>query len=396
MSSVIETTEAHARPAPAPAAPSLGAAPGKRRRGRYILAAVAVSTAAVATTLAWPHLFPAPAPAVVKASGRIEGREVTVAPKGIQGRIARLLADEGERVVKGQLLAELDAAQLEAQYAAASGSVANVDAQITQASLDVAYTAKNSEASIAAAEATLTSAQAHVVRAKAILKNAMAGHARLAALFAGGATSQQELDQAEMVMRTSEADVAAADEDVARAEANLVLARASADTIGLKRQQLRALLESRRSALGRLAEAQANLAERQIAAPLDGTILSRPVEIGDVVSPGSPVFQIVDMGRLYVKVYIPEPEIGKLKLGDRAEVFVDAFPNRSFAARVAKIHDQAEFTPKNVETAEERLKLVFGVELTLVNPDGVLKPGMPADCVIHWIPPSPSESGHGS
>jgi HlyD family secretion protein len=108
------------------------------------------------------------------------------------------------------------------------------------------------------------------------------------------------------------------------------------------------------------------------------------------------VFQIVDMGRLYVKVYIPEPEIGKLRLGDRAEVFVDAFPHRSFVARVSKIHDQAEFTPKNVETAEERLKLVFGVELALVNPDGVLKPGMPADCVIHWIPPSPSESGHGS
>jgi HlyD family secretion protein len=391
MSPAIDTTEEHVRLTPTPAAPSPGAAPRPTRRVRYLLAAMVLSAAAVAITLAWPHLFPPPAPSIVKASGRIEGREVTVAPKGIQGRITRLLADEGETVVKGQLLAELDAAQLEAQYAAASASVTSLDAQITQASLDVAYTAKNSEASVAAAAAGLTSAQAHVVRANAILTNATLAHTRAAALFEGGATSKQELDQAEMVLRTSEADVAAAEKDVARAEADLALARASADTIGLKRQQLRALQESRRSALGRVAEAQANLAERQISAPLDGTILSRPVEVGDVVSPGSPVFQIVDMGRLYVKVYIPEPEIGKLTLGARAEVFIDAFPHRSFAARVSKIHAQAEFTPKNVETAEERLKLVFGVELTLVNPDGVLKPGMPADCVIHWTATSPRE-----
>ena len=137
------------------------------------------------------------------------------------------------------------------------------------------------------------------------------------------------------------------------------------------------------------------LAERQIVAPTDGTILSRPVEVGDVVSPGSAVFRMVDMGRLYVKVYIPEPDIGKLRLGDPAEIAVDAFPNRRFAARISKIPDEAEFTPKNVETAEERLKLVFGVELTFITPDDVLKPGMPADCVIHWRPPA-EESRHGS
>ena len=86
-----------------------------------------------------------------------------------------------------------------------------------------------------------------------------------------------------------------------------------------------------------------------------------------------------------LKVYVPEPDIAKLRLGDLAEIFVDAFPGRSFTARISRISDQAEFTPKNVETTEERLKLVFGVrELALINPEGVLKPGMPADSIIHW------------
>jgi HlyD family secretion protein len=214
--------------------------------------------------------------------------------------------------------------------------------------------------------------------------------------LAAGAIAQQELDLAEMTLRTSRADVAAAEKDVVRAEANQALAQASADTIDLKKQQLAAFEETRRTAIARLDEARANLAERFIAAPENGTIVSRPVEVGDVVSPGSPIFRVIDMARLYVKVYIPEPEIAKLRLGGRAFVTVDAFPDRRFAARVSKIYEQAEFTPKNVETAEERLKLVFGVELALDNHDGVLKPGMPADCVIEWSEARLDGGAHGS
>jgi HlyD family secretion protein len=360
------------------------------------LIVLALAAAAFAISRAWPALLSRPTASVVRASGRIEGREVTIAAKTIQGRVGRLLADEGQRVQKGQLLAELDAAQVEAQVAAARATVATLDAQVRQAILDVTYTAKNSEASIAAADAALSSAQAHVVRATAILVNATAANERAAILFRGAALSKQELDAAAMTLGMSRADLAAAEKDVTRAEANLALAQASKDTIGLKRQQLQALEESRRAAAARLEEAQANLAERLIIAPGAGTIVSRTAEVGDVVGPGSPIFQIVDMNQLYLKVYIPEPDIAKLRLGDPVEVFVDAFPGRSFEGRLSKIRDQAEFTPKNVETAEERLKLVFGVELALTNPDSLLKPGMPADCVIHWKPANSDGNGHGS
>jgi HlyD family secretion protein len=396
MAVVTDTSLEHPIEAPRTAAPPEAMPPPAKRRWPYVAALVVLGLAGLGIARALPHWFSGPPPQIVTASGRIEGREVTVAPKDIQGRVKRLLVDEGQTVSKGQLLAELDAAQLEARYATVSANIANLDVQINQAALDVSYTAKNSGASIAAAEAAVSSAQAHLARAQAVLANSTSVYDRAVTLFRDAVISKQEFDQANLSRRTSDADVAAAEKDLARAEADLTLARASKDTIGLKQQHVRALQASRRAAVGQLAEARANLAERQILAPTDGTILSRPVEVGDVVSPGSPVFVMVDMSRLYLKVYVPEPDIPKLRLGDPADVSVDAFPHRTFPARVSKISDQAEFTPKNVETAEERLKLVFGVELTFINPDRVLKPGMPADGVIHWASSGPDGTRHGS
>jgi HlyD family secretion protein len=368
----------------------------KRTARRWFYGAAILLTVAAAAAFIQARFAGAPPPRAVTASGRIEGRDVTVAPKDIQGRVKRLLVDEGDTVKKGQLLAELEANALEARAASLAALIANIDAQIGQATLDVSLTAKNSDASIAAAEAVVSSVQARVARAKAVLANATADYRRGATLLDDKVISRREFDQMEMALRTSEADVDAAEKELARARADLALARASKDTIAVKRQQVRAIRESRRAAVAQLAEAQANLAERHVVAPADGTILSRPVEVGDVVAPGSPIFRLVDLSRLYLKVYIPEPDIPKIKLGDPADVIVDAFPGRRFAARVSKIHDQAEFTPKNVETAEERLKLVFGVELTFVNPDRLLKPGMPADCTIQWTASGATNGRHGS
>jgi len=331
-----------------------------------------------------PRWFRKPVQDVVIASGRIEGREVTLAAKEIQGRVKTLLVDEGFTVKKGQLVAELESNQLDARFENLAANVSNLDAQIKQAEVDVGYTKKSTAAAIAAAEAAVSSADAHLTHAKAVLVNASAEYQRAKGLFRDQVNSQSALDQATMTYQASQADVSASEKDVAQAKANLAVAYSTRDTVELKSQQLRALQQSRRGAVAQLAEARANLAERMIYAPTDGTILSRPVEVGDVVSAGSPIFVMVDMSRLYVKVYIPEPDIPKLKLGDPADITVDAFPGRTFPARITKIFQDAEFTPKNVETKEERVKLVFGVELMFVKPEGLLKPGMPADGAIHW------------
>jgi HlyD family secretion protein len=344
-----------------------------------VLAALAISVV--------PNFLAKPPRNLIEASGRIEGRDVTLAAKEIQGRVKTLLVDEGVKVQQGQLLAELESQQLDARLAALNAHLASIDAQIQQASIDVGFTTKNSAASIAAAEAAVSVAAARLMRSKAVLANHRAEYERQTGLFQDSVISRSELDRATMNFRTSDADVTAAEEDLVQAKANLVIAQTSTDTIAVKQHQLRSLREGGRAATAQLAEAQANIEERKIYAPIAGTILSRPVEVGDVVNPGSPIFVLVDLNRLYLKVYVPETDIPRLVLGAPAHVMVDAFPGRTFAARISRISDEAEFTPKNVETREERVKLVFGVELTFVQPDPALKPGMPADCVIRWETP---------
>jgi HlyD family secretion protein len=149
-----------------------------------------------------------------------------------------------------------------------------------------------------------------------------------------------------------------------------------------------------REARAALAEQQRYLDEMTVRAPTAGTVLVRTIERGEWVQSGTPLFTLVDLNQLYLKIYVPEPDIGKVVHDQPARVHVDAFPQRFFPARVSKIASEAEFTPKNVETREERVKLVFAVELTLdANPGGVLKPGMPADAVVRledgpeWITP---------
>ena len=168
----------------------------------------------------------------------------------------------------------------------------------------------------------------------------------------------------------------------------------------MERTRLEAEVQSAalREAHASLAEQQRYLDEMTVRAPTAGTVLVRTIERGEWVQPGTPLFSMVDLSQLYLKIYVPEPDIGKIVHDQPARVHVDAFPQRFFPARVSKIASEAEFTPKNVETREERVKLVFAVELALdENPGDVLKPGMPADAVVRledgpdWITPVPGK-----
>jgi HlyD family secretion protein len=124
----------------------------------------------------------------------------------------------------------------------------------------------------------------------------------------------------------------------------------------------------------------------RVVAPISATVLVKTAEIGEFLQPGSPVAVLVDLSQITLKVYLPEVEIGKVKFGAAARVRVDAFPDRQFDARVDRVDQQAQFTPRDIHMPEERTRMVFGVTLAVDNPDGVLKPGMPADAWILWQP----------
>lgn len=267
-------------------------------------------------------------------SGRIEGRETNISPK-IQGRIIKLYKDEGENVKPGEILCEIDSEQLIARY-------------------------RNAVETAQAYYSAIAQARANLMKAQASYEKTKKDYERYSSLLKEELVSKSDFDRVKMQYESAQAEVQAALKFITQTEA------------------------SYRAAEQRLKEAQADLNETKIYSPADGVILSRPVEVGEVVNPGTVLYVLVDLNKLYVKVYVPEPEIGKLKIGLPARVYIDAYPDKYFNGRVTKIYEQAEFTPKNVETKEERVKLVFGVEVSVENPEGLLKPGMPADVIIKW------------
>ncbi|MHB9110897.1 MAG: HlyD family secretion protein, partial [Armatimonadota bacterium] len=141
----------------------------------------------------------------------------------------------------------------------------------------------------------------------------------------------------------------------------------------------RARVEQARGALN---TAQSSKGQTKIFAPADGRVTVRNAEPGELVTPGMPIVRVAQLQNVWLRVYVPEPQIGKLRLGQQADVTTDSSA-RKYSGRVTDIAEEPEFTPKNVQTKDERMKLVFGVKIAVENPDGSLKPGMPADAVIH-------------
>ncbi|ACI20812.1 MULTISPECIES: HlyD family secretion protein [Thermodesulfovibrio] len=272
-------------------------------------------------------------------SGRIEGRETNISPK-IQGRITKLYKDEGDTARQEELLCEIDSEQLTARY-------------------------RNAVETAQAYYSSIAQARANLIKAQASYEKAKKDYDRYSSLLKEELVSKSDFDRVKMQYESAQAEVEAAVKAITQAES------------------------SYRAAEQRIKEAQADLNETKIYSPAGGVILSRPVEVGEVVNPGTVLYVMVDLNKLYVKVYIPEPEIGKLKIGLPARVYIDAYPDKYFNGKITKIYEQAEFTPKNVETKEERVKLVFGVEVSVENPEGLLKPGMPADVVIKWKDDAP-------
>lgn len=183
-----------------------------------------------------------------------------------------------------------------------------------------------------------------------------------------------------------EADLDLAKANLSSARESLEMARTGTIQISLKEKDIEA-------AASQLAQAKANvsLLETQISnsiirSPIGGIVTSKVVEEGENVLPSTPIAVVSDLSKVYVKVYLSPLEIGRIRIGDRVMVSVDSAPGRKFPGRIAYISSKAEFTPKNIQTKEERRRLVFAVKVEIDNPEGILKPGMPADVEIRLLP----------
>ena len=180
----------------------------------------------------------------------------------------------------------------------------------------------------------------------------------------------------------AQANAAKAQYEVASAAVGLAQAQLEGLKIGATSEQIAAASAQVEVARSALAALEVNRAKLALKAPISGLVLERPVHVGEVAMPGAPLLKIADLDDVTLTIYVPEDQLGKVRLGQPVSVTVDAYSDRVFAGTVTHISSQAEFTPKNVQTKEERVSMVFAVKVELPNSDHALKPGMPADATL--------------
>lgn len=321
---------------------------------------------------------------LIQANGRIEGDRVTVSSK-FPGRVQELLTREGATVTAGQVMVRLDDTQVRAQVKQAQQAWAALEAQFQAAHTELAVLNLDVPLAIEAADDRVQEARAKLDKAVAVEKEARVDATRYRELHARDNATQQELDRAVTKWDVARNDVAAGRAELARAKRELAQAELGWKRIRVKEAEVEVLERQRDRAEASLEEAESILADLVIKAPTNGTITTRMADTGEFVNAGTPLFELVNLDQLYLKVYVPEIQIGKVRLGLPARIYTDAFPDQPFPATVRYIASRAEFTPKEVQTPDERVKLVYEVRLYLTeNPDHRLTPGLPADAVIRW------------
>jgi multidrug resistance efflux pump len=387
-----------------------------------------------------PGCSTTPAEGAITASGFIEGTEVEIAAE-VGGRISEILVDEGDEVEKGQVLVRLDDALLQAQrrealaavtaaeanlarvragarpeeVAAARAALAQAEAQRDEAlrALENARQAMENpqdlNLQIAQAETEVALAEQEVERARADLAEvelkynvfrdqggdtertwALQVEAARAALDA----AQAKLDGARRYLNalyairnnplSLQAQVHAAEARYKAAEAAVEEAQAALEEViaGPTPEEVTLAGAQLRQAQAALALVEAQLTQLILTSPITGVVTSRSAHEGETAAPGVPILTLANLDEVTLVLYIPEDQIGRVRVGQPVEVRVDSFPGRVFVGRVATIAGEAEFTPRNVQTQEDRARLVFAVKVVIPNPDHALKPGMPADAVI--------------
>jgi HlyD family secretion protein len=318
-----------------------------------IIAAVIV----VAAVLAITAIRRAPVAATgLKVSGSIEATTIQVSFK-VPGRLARRLVDEGDAVKIGQPVALLHTNEFIDEKNARSS-----EARASRAALaDLVAGSRKEE---------LTQAEAVLARMKAEADRMAKEFARAEALFKREVIPLKELDAARAGRDSSAAAVREAEERL-----KLLRIGPRPDAVN----QARARVDA---ATAVLALAETRLADTAVASPVTGLVLAKHAEPGEMLAPGAPVVTIGKLDEVWLKAYIPETELGRVKVGQPVRVTSDTWPGRAYEGKITFISPQAEFTPKNVQTEKERVKLVYRIKITLPNPKMELKPGMPADATI--------------
>ena len=303
-----------------------------------------------------------------RASGYVEATEVRVAAE-VGGRIAELLVDEGKRVAAGDPIARIDGSDIEIAIRRASA-----DRDQAAAQLRLVQAGARAE-DIRQARAQAESADADVAAAQAALDAATTDLQRFEALLQANAGSRKQRDDAATRRQVASARVAAARQHARAADETVARLKA-----GSRVEEIAAARARVASVEAQLASLEKNLADAQVKAPIGGVVTTKLVDAGEIIAARTPIVAISDLDHAWANVYVDEPVVPQLRLGQAATLVTDA--GQRLAGTVTFISPRAEFTPRNVQTADERSKLVYRIKVTVDNRDGVLKPGMPVEAEL--------------
>jgi HlyD family secretion protein len=321
-----------------------------RTRPMLWLGVLAALGAAVFAAIAWDAgVFHRRVTDTLQLSGNIEAHESVLSFKGVQSRIIELPFDEGASVKQGAIIARVDDADYRQQVAMAAAAMAVQERQLEAAGRNRVAAGKV----VLSDRADLEYKTVDLERISRIAPRAISAESRDLAAAA--------VEESRAALQRDEALRAAADRNVELAKAEV------------------------RSALEALKLARITESYTQLAAPIDGVILVRQAELGEVVSPGTPIFTLADINHVWLRAYVNETDVGRIRLGEPAVVTTDNYPGKRYRGRVSFIAEQAEFTPKSVETHAERVTLVYRVRIDIDNPTHELVPGMPADAQLQLL-----------
>ncbi|MGE0886428.1 MAG: HlyD family secretion protein [Blastocatellales bacterium] len=380
---------------------------GNKGRAKKIARTV-IAITLLAGAAVWWFFFRGPsAPKeIIEVSGRIESDDAVVSAK-TSGRIREITVREGDAVKAGQVVAVLDDDQLnarvnqsksnversEARLQYARQQIAVLQTQLEQSRLTVGQARMDAEGRVSQAQGHVAAAEASLARAEADYKQARADAERFTTLADQGDAPARDGEQARTTADAHKSVVEAARKQVEAARGALMAAKANLDNPAIRAAAAAAIeqqiyqaqsdVQSAEAEVARsraeLQEAEANRSDLQIIAPFDGIVSTRSAEPGEVVSPGKAIITIINPSQVYLRAFIPEGEIGRVRTGQPARVYLDSNSKQPLDATVARIDPNASFTPENTYFRDDRIKQVVGVKLQLTNPQGFAKPGMPAD-----------------
>ncbi len=360
---------------------------------------------------------------VLSVSGRIEGYETNIGAK-IGGRVDYISSREGDVVKPKMLLVQISDSDIEAQLKAkkalikagieevneAKYKLKMIQKQIEEAQFKIKQASQDSQGRIyqsknmvSSARARLKQVEAEMGQSQAELKLARVRKQRYDNLVAKGVVTQDESDQVTTVYETTQALVLAKEDAIRAAQKDLHAAlgqekqtgsttynpNIQSSELGLFQEEyhqashdLAKAKDNVKNAIANKEEIEANLAYLKLLSPINGIVTARDVEPGAVVVPGQNLLSLINLDIVYLRGYVPEGQIGKIRVGQKAKIFLDSYPQQPFMGKVIEIDPVASFTPENIYFKNDRVKQVFGIKIGITQPSGFAKPGMPADAQI--------------